>query len=552
MTGPDIDALRCTVDAVAGQVHATFPTFPPLDEDVSAGTDALHDHAQHQSDEADQGGEAWPAPSLPGVMATPDIPANVLPGAWGAMAEHVSRSTQTPPAMAVLCALGVLGTLLQRRYVVDLGTHTEPLALWTVSVSPSGTRKTGVASAFHGPLETWEKRQADRMRGPIARNSAIRETAAKRVEHLKGQAAKANDSDLEALRRDIERELVSMPEELRPPVLFLEDVTPETLQKMLADHGGRMGVLSDEPGLFRILSGLYSGGSGASLEVFLKGHAGSSLKVHRSTRSVFVDRPAVSMSLMVQPDMMKDLAGSNQFRASGLMARFLYAVPVTNVGKRNVYDRHKVPPEVKAAYEAAVLAMLESHQPDPADDAKPGQGDTKPVVLTLSDAAEELWLMFSQQVEDQQGEGMALDAIRDWTSKLPGAVARVAAALQLAASGLDVREIGWKAMGEAIKLAWLLVPHTQAAFGLLGADKTDADAVALLKWVRATVEASGVHEFSQRDAQRAMQSRFSSAEKLQKALAKLAEWDCVRLVKRRAEGAKKPATVVQVNPGLMS
>lgn len=540
----DIDELRAAVDAQAGPVP-TGTIFPRLEPwETEAGSEDGMGLAPEP--------EPWPAPSVPGVMATPEIPASLLPGAWGAMAEHVSRSTQTPPAMAVMAALGVLGVLLQRRYTVDLETFTEPLALWTVSVSPSGTRKTGVASAFQAPLVAWEKRQADRMRGPVARNTAIRETALKRVEHLKAQAAKASEADLEALRRDIERELTGVPDELRAPLLFVEDITPESLQKMLDDHGGRMGVLSDEPGLFRILAGLYSGGSGASLEVFLKGHAGSPLKVHRASRSVFVDRPAVSMALMVQPDLMKDLAGSNQFRASGLMARFLYAVPVTNVGKRNVYDRHKVPPEVKAAYESAVLAMLEGHLPDTTDGAQPTQGDTKPIALTLTDSAMELWLEFSQQVEDQQGEGGPLDAIRDWTSKLPGAVARVAAALQLADSGLDAREIGWEAMGNAIRLAWLLVPHTQAAFGLLGADKAEADAVALLKWVRATVEASGVHEFTQRDAQRAMQSRFSSSEKLQRALVKLMEWDCVRLVKRRAEGAKKPAAVVQVNPGLMS
>jgi hypothetical protein len=46
-----------------------------------------------------------------------------------------------------------------------------------------------------------------------------------------------------------------MPDELRAPMLFVEDVTPETMQKLLAEQGGRMGVLSDEPGLFRILGG---------------------------------------------------------------------------------------------------------------------------------------------------------------------------------------------------------------------------------------------------------------------------------------------------------
>lgn len=327
--------------------------------------------------------EPWPEPMVPGVLRTPDIPAEILPGVWGEMVKAVARSTQTPTAISVLCALGVLGTLLQRRFEVDTGTHTEPLPIWCASVSPSGTRKTAVAGAFQRPLLDWEKRRADAMRREIARNNAVRDTALKRIESLKQQAGKAKPEDLEAIRTDIENETMSMPDELRAPMLFVEDVTPETMQKLLAEQSGRMGVLSDEPGLFRILGGLYSGGGGASLEVFLKGHAGSALKVHRAARSVFADRPAVSMSLMVQPDLMADLAGSNQFRASGLMARFLWAVPATTVGKRNVYDRYRIPPDLLAAYDDAVRGMLEGYPPEP------GTPD-KPVTLRLDECAEEL------------------------------------------------------------------------------------------------------------------------------------------------------------------
>jgi putative DNA primase/helicase len=358
---------------------------------------------------------------------------------------------------------------------------------------------------------------------------------------LKQRAGKAEPDELEALRAEIEEETVRMPDELRAPMLFVEDVTPETLQKLLSEQSGRMGVLSDEPGLFRILGGLYSGGGGASLEVFLKGHAGSALKVHRAARSVFVDRPAVSMSLMVQPDLMSELAGSNQFRASGLMARFLWAVPATNVGRRNVFERYRIPDEVRDAYNAAVLAMLDGYP------AEPGEGD-KPVTLRLDDCAEELWLDFAQEIERQQGEGGPLDAIRDWTSKLPGAVARVAALLELASGGLGRDTVGLESMHQAITLARLLIPHTQAAFGLLGADALEADAIAVLKWIRG----NGLEEFTQREAQKGMESRFRSVDKLKRAIDKLRDLDCVRVSKRRNGGSIRPSVVIQVNPACLS
>ncbi|MDP3424700.1 MAG: YfjI family protein [Burkholderiaceae bacterium] len=520
---------------------AAIGGFEAVRHQVEAADAAFDQEPEPERKPPGQTEPEWPEPMVPGVLRTPDIPAAILPGAWGDMVAAVARSTQTPKAISVLCALGVLGTLLQRRFEVDCGTHTEPLPIWGASVSPSGTRKTAVAGAFQRPLLDWEKRRADAMRREIARNSAVRDTSLKRIESLKLQAGKAKPEDLEAIRNDIENELLNMPDEVRAPMLFVEDVTPETMQKLLAEQGGRMGVLSDEPGLFRILGGLYSGGGGASLEVFLKGHAGSSLKVHRAARSVFVDRPAVSMSLMVQPDLMADLAGSNQFRASGLMARFLWAVPVTNVGKRDVYERYRIPNEVRDAYNAAVLSMLEGYPPEP------GEPD-KPMTLRLDDCAEELWLDFSQEIEDQQGEGGPLDGIRDWTSKLPGSVARVAALLELAAGGLGRDTVRVDAMHQAITLARLLIPHTKAAFNLLGADALESDAIAVLKWVRG----NGLEEFTQREAQKGMEARFRSVDKLKRAIDKLKDMDCVRVTKRRNKGTNKPTVVVEVNPAILS
>ena len=483
----------------------------------------------------------WPAPTIPGALNTPEVPADLLPGVWGQMAKSVSESTQTPAVMSVLCALGVLGALLQNRYVVDTGGHREVLAFWGLSVSASGTRKSSVMGAFQAPLLGWEKSLADRMRRPIARNEAVRSTTLKRIEALKQQAGKADENELSRLRDDIEALELSIPEEIRPPLLFTEDVTPETLQRLLAENGGRMSILSDEPGIFRILGGLYGGGGGgASLEVFLKSYTGSALKVARAARTVFVASPCLSMALMIQPDLVAELAGSNQFRGSGLMARFWYGVPHSNVGRRDVRQRRRISNELRDAYSAAVFALMDGY---PSEDA----GDRQTRLLTLSESAEELWLDFSQEVEDQLIEGGALDAVRDWASKLPGAVARVAGLLELCEVGLQVEQVSHSAMDRAIRLARLLTEHARAAFGMLGADVVEADANALLSWVRA----NHLQEFATRDAMRAMDSRFKTAAKLGKAIDKLKQLDCVRTYQRKNQGAR-PTTVIQVNPACLS
>lgn len=75
-------------------------------------------------------------------------------------------------------------------------------------------------------------------------------------------------------------------------------------------------------------------------------------------------------------------------------------------------------------YEAALFRLLEDVP------AVPG----KPRVLPMTDPALELWVSFAQDIEDHQGEGGRYESISDWTSKLPGAVARIAALLELVAT----------------------------------------------------------------------------------------------------------------------
>jgi hypothetical protein len=481
----------------------------------------------------------WPDPILPGTLRTPPIPPEVLPSWLADMARAVSKSTQTPPALAVMCGLAVLATVLHRRFEVSPygDSYTEPLALWTLSASPSGTRKSAVLSAMLGPLVHWEKLLRDRMRSDIAKVNATRAVAKKRIERLLVDAAKAKEpSEREAIRAEIEREETETPEEIRAPRLFTGDTTAERLQAMLVEHGERMAVHSDEAGIFLIMAGIYNGGA-ANIDVFLQGHAGTPMRVDRAGRSAHVDKPALSFGLLIQPDVMSEVAGSSRFRGSGLLARFLYAMPASNVGNRDVRKHTPIPEEVADEYKLYLFSLLEG---------VPGAVEA-PKVLTLSEAAREAWLDLAEEIEHQQGDGGRYESINDWTSKLPGAVARIAALLELAETGLQAVEVSFASMDRALKLGRLLIQHAQAAFGLLGTDAVDNDAAAILKWARA----HGRTEFTRRECQKGQEGRFRSIERLQKALARLEHQDVVREFKRHNKGAPS-TTAYSVNPKALS
>lgn len=481
----------------------------------------------------------WPEPILPGTIRTPAISPEILPSWVGNMVQAVSNSTQTPPALAVMSALAVLATVLQRRFeVAPYGDeYTEPLALWTVSASPSGTRKSAVINAMLGPLVQWEKLLRDRMRGDIARVNATRAVAKKRIERLLQDAAKAKDvSERESIRAEVEREETEMPDEIRAPRLFTGDTTAERLQAMLVEYGERMAVHSDEAGIFLIMSGLYNGGA-ANIDVFLQGHAGTPMRVDRAGRSAHVDKPALSFGLLVQPGVLSDAASSKRFRDSGLLARNLYAIPASNVGTRDVRRHTPMPAAVKEEYQRKLFELLEG-VPAPVE---------APKVLPLTDAAREIWLDLAEEIERHQGDGGKYESISDWTSKLPGAVARIAALLELAETGLRARDVGIDSMHRAVQLAQLLIPHAQAAFGLLGTDGTDTDATAIVKWIRA----GDLLEFTRREAQKAQEGRFRSIERLNKAMERLEHQDIVREFKRHNKGAP-PTTAYHVNPKVLS
>ena len=517
--------LAAQLDEQISRTHST--PWPPADDVFPSDPQPA----------AKPAAEEWPEPVLPGTQKTPEIPADVLPTWAGAMARAVSESTQTPPALAVMAFLAVAATALQRRFcVAPFGSdYVEPCSLFTVSASPPGTRKSAVLESMRGPFNHWEKLHADRKRPEIARVNAARRVAKKRIERLEQDAAKAKDaSEVESIRAEIERVELETPEEIRPPRLFTSDATPERIQSMVVDYAGRMAVLSDEAAIFLAMGGLYSGGK-ANIDVVLQGHAAGTLRADRATRSAHVDRVAVSMGLLIQPGTLADFAKSSVMRENGLLARILWALPGSTVGTRDVRRHAPIPVDVKDEYERGIFGLLEGWEDQ----------DAKPKTLTFTDPARELWLDFAQEIENQQGEGGQYEAISDWTSKLPGAVARIAAVLELTEMGLTADEVSEVAMRMSLRLGRLLIDHARAAFALLGTDAADTDAVAVVRWIKA----SGLTEFTRREAQKALEGRFRSVERLQKAMERLEAGEVVRSTKRRRAGAP-PSVVYRVNPRL--
>jgi hypothetical protein len=323
------------------------------------------------------------------------------------------------------------------------------------------------------------------------------------------------------------------------PRLVADDVTPEAAASLLAEQGGRLAVLSSEGGIFTTLAGRYSGAP--NLEVFLKGHAGDLLIVDRKGREhECVEHPALTLGLAVQPDVLTDIAAMPGFRGRGLLARILYALPPSTVGRRKI-GPPAAPEPVVTAYGtnlgALVLTLAEW---------------TDPAVLPLTPEANDAVLHLEETIEPRLLSGHGdLAPIVDWASKYVGAVVRIAGLLHLAAHRDAARRpISADTIHAAARIGHYYLGHALAVFDLMGADPLIDHARHVLDWIART----GTQHFTRRELFRAMpRGRFAKVGDLDPVLDLLDQHGYIRPrpAEPRPAGGRPPSPVYDVHPAVI-
>ena len=404
--------------------------------------------------------EEWEPPIPFHVIKVPAFPTATFPGWLQDFVEAVAEATQTPADLPGMLSLAALATACGGRFEVEVQPgYKEPLNVFVAVAMPPASLKSAVFKKVAAPVERWERNLAQELAPQINEEQIARAIKEKRLDTIKQKAAKERDSDD---REALTQEAADLAEELRlqvvttAPRLLADDCTPEALASLLADHEGRMAVLSPEGGLFDMIAGRYTD-SKLNMDVYLKGHAGDSIRVDRKGRaSEFVESPALTVGLAVQPSVIQELGDRGVFRGRGLLARFFYSLPTSTVGHRQV-DPAPVPMDIREAYHSRFRHLLEMELES--------EG---PTILRLAPEALAVWLDFRRWLEPQLAESGALGPLADWAGKLHGAVARIAGLLHAAESQTDI--ITADTMTRAVELGHYLIPHAQAAFAMMDAD----------------------------------------------------------------------------------
>jgi len=443
-------------------------------------------------DEIAEDTQTWKPPVPFATSIGPPFPVEALPSFLADFVTEISEARQVPPDLPSSLALGALAACVGGKVEVMINpSYREPLNLFVACVLGPGTRKSAVFEDIVAPIEDWETEQVEAMRPLIAAAREKRNVEEERLRRLRKEAGKEDDPER---RRALTEEAARIAENLTEPPRFprqiADDVTPERLAGLLAETAGRMAVMSPEGGIFAIMAGRYSSTGDSNFEVFLKGHAGDTLRVDRIGRPPdFVKRPALTLALAIQPEVLCRAATQAEFRRRGLLARFLYSIPDDRVGQRR-YRASGISPATRLAYEESLRVLLDLPAPE----------DPSAILsLRLDDEASAEWVTFHNETESAQAPGENLRPIRDWASKLPGAVARIAGLLHMATHARLAQAweipVGAETMLCAVALGEYFREHASVAFGLMGADPVVEAAHEILSWIIR----HGHHEFTLRD-----------------------------------------------------
>jgi len=533
-----------------------------------------------ESEGTDQGAAAphtW-GPVLPFHSADlPSFPLDVLPHWLREYCEAITETMQTPTDLAGMLAMAVLSTACARRIEVRAWEgYDEPVNIYAVISMPPGSGKSPVFKAMTGPIAMFEWQQLEKSQEAIERAEDERDILKAKLDEAKRKAARVEGnnamkeaySEVDGYRGELKD--LEVPTRAK---YIIDDATPESVTSILAEQGGRIAVLSSEGDIFAIMSGRYSSGA-PNIGVYKKGHVGDDIRVDRKSRSEVVRRPAITMGITTQPEVMRSFGQNKTFQSEGLLARFFYAMPSSNVGSRKVVTA-PIPPEVKDAYYHRVLNMLENlnsgnsgnyGKSDRNSDQDSGNSKNSTYIsifsnisyIEISIPAKERFTAFRTWLEPQLGPYGMFSHMADWASKLGGYVLRVAGLLHMADvaaygshnSHNSQNEISDATLERAIRFIQYLIPHAQAAYAEIGSDPAVEGARLVLRWI----EKTEARQFTKRDCYQGVKGTLKRADELDPILSLLVDHGYLREQEtaERTGPGRKPSQSYDVNPIVFS
>lgn len=467
------------------------------------------------------------------------FPVEVLPPIIRNYCKAVSESLQVPVDMPCVAALGVLSASLTGKYFVEVKKDwKQPVNLYLLLIARPSERKSPVMDIMTRPLYLYQREYNERHREDIDGYAVELSIAQKKLDSIIASAAKlkkVRGKDKEYTEEDAKAarsRLTSL--ELEPCTelsLLLDDVTPEAVATKLYSSRERSAIFSAEGGgIFGMMQGRYM--TNTNIDIFLKAYSGEEYRVDRIGRpSLSLRNPLVSILLMAQETVLSSAVSDENLTGRGLTARFLYSIPRSKVGSRS-YDTKQIPEKCQKDFETRIRRLLTSNYESPKEITK---------TVTLSDQAAEIFKQYAEEVEKQLSELSPL--LENWSGKIAGTVARIAAGLTLFEDP-DNKTVSGDTMKAAVQIGRYFQDHALYTFEYIGA--ADSKAVSDAKYIFDKMAKGKTTRTTKRDLYQTMRNRFPKVDMMSAGLRELEAHGYIKISKTKTGGA--PSEIIEVNP----
>lgn len=360
----------------------------------------------------------------------PVFPASVFPPVIEEYLDNVAKQVQVRREMVYPAALAALALCTQGKYKVeypDATRNQQHLCLYIGIVADPSERKSPVfKKVILNPFYKWYNDVKGDYEAEKARYKAERKVLLKQLEAAeKGCTSKEKAATAVDDIAGLEGKLAEKKPPRNPYCLF-DDTTPEALAKKLLESGENGGIFSEEAAFMEILAGRYTDkGKNQSPDLVLKAYNAEPVRVNRVSREELVlERPLLSMCLMLQPELYNRIIANQNLQGRGCIARFLFCVPERMAGTRKAINNDIFQLSGGEIYEGILRKFLDMERPE--EQAVPVLRFAKELCSESSNLGKYL-----QWIENTMQTGDVMEKQSAYTGKAGGKLIRIAGLLHL-------------------------------------------------------------------------------------------------------------------------
>ena len=407
--------------------------------------------------------------------------------------------------------------------------NTEQLSIYAVAISPPAERKSEVIRFIIAPFLNYQNTYNSKNKVAISQSKADYKSLRAALNRAESKIDGTKEKDDLLMKAQVAYDSFEPKHAL---TLMADDTTSEALITLMADNGECILIASGEGGVFSNMKGRYKSG-GDEIEIYLKGHSGDYISVHRKSREPEeLHSPAISMAICVQPYVIHKIVMDDENTGKGLTGRIVFAYPAARAGTRKAISDTQ---PIHKKYDSVIFYTLEKII---------AMDETKTLILSdeAKKYAEEYFNISEKRIED------GLEKAKSWNGKAFGLFIRIAGLFHAFQCYEDEQEPAKIPINEATArnaaiVTECLAEHSYKVFA--GEDERNNDAIYLLR----RITKYGQRQVAKQKMWQGTKSKFRTMERLNEILNFLEERGYLRVEKNSTGG--RPADYIKVNPALL-